>query len=156
MNLNEVLSLGNQLMNEHGLTQMGWRFGVDDAVRRFGVCRYGKNIITLSRPLCLLNDEAQVRDVILHEIAHALVGRGHGHDAVWKAKCREIGARPERCYDSNKATTPELRYQAICEACGKKHNKAKRPDSLSKYACRCQIGLPWSLRKTLIYKDTRC
>jgi len=33
-----------------------------------------------------------VRDTLLHEIAHALVGTAHGHDEVWKAKCLEIGA----------------------------------------------------------------
>ena len=41
------------------------------------------------------HDPDEVRDTILHEIAHALVGPGHGHDAVWKAKCVEVGAKPE-------------------------------------------------------------
>ena len=52
----------------------------------------------------------QVRDTILHEIAHALVGPGHGHDAVWKRKCREVGARPERC---GQADMPEGRWRGF-------------------------------------------
>jgi hypothetical protein len=43
------------------------------------------------------NGAEEIVDTILHEIAHALVGPRHGHDTVWKAKCTDIGARPERC-----------------------------------------------------------
>lgn len=32
------------------------------------------------------------KGVVLHEIAHAIVGRGHGHDEVWAAKAEEIGS----------------------------------------------------------------
>ena len=35
---------------------------------------------------------------LLHEIAHALVGRKHNHDAEWKAKAREIGCTGERTH----------------------------------------------------------
>ena len=153
MQLSDVRSLGNQLMNQHGLIQRGWILQFDNAVRRFGECRYRSRIISLSKPLCSLNDEARVKDTILHEIAHALVGPGHGHNHVWKAKCREIGAKPQRCYSTNDTNTPTLRYVAECEACGKEHQKAKQPQPSSKYACRCQRHLPWSNRKILIYKD---
>lgn len=44
-----------------------------------------------------------IRDTILHEIAHALVGPNHCHDLVWKAKCLEIGATPRRCGASHDA-----------------------------------------------------
>ena len=44
-------------------------------------------------------DEAEIEDTLLHEIAHALVGRRHHHDAVWQAKAREIGCSARRCHD---------------------------------------------------------
>ena len=50
--------------------------------------------------LANLNSIEETKDVVLHEIAHALTGRGHGHDAVWKRMCIKVGARPERCYKS--------------------------------------------------------
>lgn len=73
--------------------------------------------------------ENEFWDVIRHEYAHALVmlrdGRNHGHDAVWKAACREVGCRPERC--SGAAETAQkvavkkenrYKYQVVCEKCG--------------------------------------
>ena len=80
-------------MQQHGLSAQGWRFQFDHARRRFGACRYGRKLITLSRPLVLLNPEAEVRDTILHEIAHALCP-GDGHGVRWKQKCREIAPAP--------------------------------------------------------------
>jgi len=152
MNLNEVLSLGNQLMVKHGLILMGWKFELDNAVRRFGVCNYRKKVIGISKHLAKLNDVEQVKDTILHEIAHALVGRGHGHDHVWKMKCIEIGAKPERCY-SDDTNTPKLRYYAVCGACGVEHEKARLVRKNCKRACNCQKHLPWDKKVLLTYKD---
>lgn len=154
MQLLEVITLGNQLMREHGLTQRGWIFELDDAKRRFGLCSYRNRTISISRSLASLNDELKVKDTILHEIAHALVGGGHGHNDIWKKKCVEIGAKPERCYSSNETCTPKLRYYAICEPCGAVHQRTKRADHLlGKVACKCQKNIPWSKKKTLTFKD---
>lgn len=30
-------------------------------------------------------------DTVAHEVAHALVGPAHGHDAVWRRKAVELG-----------------------------------------------------------------
>ena len=103
-------------MNAHGLVARGWVAKLDDAKKRFGVCRMGPNEISLSRPLIHLNSEEEVRDTILHEIAHALAWIRHrencGHDERWKAICGEIGARPERCFDEE-VISPELPW-ALC------------------------------------------
>ena len=44
---------------------------------------------------CLKASKEEIVDTILHEIAHAIVGSKHGHDAVWKAVARRIGL-PQR------------------------------------------------------------
>ena len=85
----DAAQLARSLMIQHGLS--GWAFRFDHARRRFGSCRYGEKTITLSRPLTLLNDDGQVRDTVLHEIAHALCP-GDGHGPNWKAACRRLGA----------------------------------------------------------------
>lgn len=90
----DVESLARQLLDRHGLT--GWRIEFDHARTRAGKCDHGRRIISLSKVLTALYDSEAVRDVILHEIAHALVGHEHGHDAVWKEQARRIGARPHR------------------------------------------------------------
>src|SRR6202021_1020386 len=89
-----------QLMLLHGLSE--WEFGINNNVRRAGVCYYPRKSapgrIELSAHFMERNSEEEIRDTILHEIAHALVGPGHGHDAVWQAKSLETGANPERGY----------------------------------------------------------
>ena len=77
----------------------GWTFGFDLSPSRAGVCRYDERRIDLSVSFCLRASRAQVEDTLLHEIAHAIVGRKHGHDAVWQAKARELGCSAERCHD---------------------------------------------------------
>ena len=95
MNTPDVARLARTLMNEHGLGH--WTFQWDRAVKRLGRCSYASRTISLSKPLALRVGDDEIRDTILHEIAHGLVGPGHGHDRIWMAKAREIGARPERC-----------------------------------------------------------
>lgn len=106
--LTQARTLALSLMAEHGLLADGWRFAWSHARRQLGCCRIARRrdrvtgrvteirTIALSRHLVRLNADGQVRDTILHEIAHALAGLEHGHDRVWQATCRRIGAAPLR------------------------------------------------------------
>ncbi|WP_130014133.1 SprT-like domain-containing protein [Serinicoccus sediminis] len=96
MELEEAGALARGLMRRHGLA--GWGFGFDRAKVRAGACHWTDRRITLSRAITAVHDEGQVRETVLHEVAHALVGPGHGHDAVWRARARSLGASGERCY----------------------------------------------------------
>lgn len=84
---------------EHHLPP-GWRVEFDSAKRRAGVCRFDTSTIGLSAPLTAVHSEGEVRDTILHEIAHALAGPGHGHDATWRTIAILIGSNGERCFTS--------------------------------------------------------
>ena len=160
MDLNKAEELCIELMNKHGLSH--WKFQYDNSIRRFGVCKYNtyneSGVIGLSKKLVAVNEEKQVRDTILHEIAHALT-RGHGHDAVWKAKCIEIGAKPERCYSSKDTNIAEMRYQAVCGGCGRKHQKSRMKKQLpwlvNKISCKCQSHKGWDEKILLNYIDTK-
>ena len=70
MELADAESLALELMRQHGLLPR-WKFKFDRAIRRFGCCNEGKRLISLSARLTELNSEYEVRDTILHEIAHA-------------------------------------------------------------------------------------
>jgi predicted SprT family Zn-dependent metalloprotease len=110
------------MMDAHGLTD--WRFSFDRATRRFGLCSYSTRTISLSGPLTALNGEDDVRETILHEIAHALVGPGHGHGPVWKAKAAEIGSNARRTHS---AETPRGRWAATCGHCARTVYYQRRP-----------------------------
>ncbi|MEY4571503.1 MAG: hypothetical protein RLZ10_714 [Bacteroidota bacterium] len=123
MKLNEAKDLAQNLMNYHGISNMGWRFKFDSAKRRFGCCKYRSKTITLSMYLTELNSADEVKNTILHEIAHALVGVGNGHNEVWKSKAKEIGCSGERCYNSEKVVTVKGNYEATCVGCNRVHRK---------------------------------
>ncbi|HLL87936.1 MAG TPA: SprT-like domain-containing protein [Tepidisphaeraceae bacterium] len=120
MHLTDARDLAVALMKRHGLDAAGWRFRFDHARRRFGCCKFSEKAITLSRPLTLLNPSDQVRDTILHEIAHALTP-GDGHGRKWRAACVRVGANPRRCYSDDEVVSPPRRpvpYRYGCRACG--------------------------------------
>jgi predicted SprT family Zn-dependent metalloprotease len=119
MNLYAAKHLAESLMQQHGLAGAGWCFRFDHARKRFGSCRCREKVITLSRTLTFLNTEAEVRDTILHEIAHALTP-GDGHGRRWKRMCIQVGAKPVRCYQDDQVVTPPrraARYQIGCGRC---------------------------------------
>src|SRR5579872_4171987 len=135
MNQFHARKMARQLMDEHGLTD--WTFRFDNARVRAGSCRYSTKTITLSRHYVALNNEDEVLDTVLHEIAHALAGKGTGHGPVWKRFCQLIGARPERCYDTAKVAMPEGRYRATCPGCRAKFNWHRRPQNVKRWCRRC-------------------
>lgn len=116
-------------MSQANLT--GWSFGFDRARRRAGQTNYTDRKITISAPLTKLATREQVTDTILHEIAHALVGIGHGHDATWQETARRLGARPRRVVGSDYPQIPG-RWRAVCPA-GHVHTRHRRPRG--RYSC---------------------
>jgi len=119
----DIITLGARLVQEH--LDSKWIFKLDNAKRRFGMCNHSQKIISVSKPMAMLNEEKDIRIVILHEIAHALVGCGHGHDLVWRAKCIELGGDGEQYYNPNKVVQPTQRYVLTCPKCGHSFSKAR-------------------------------
>ncbi len=122
--------LALRLMKRFGLT--GWEFGFNRRKRSLGLCRYTEQRIELSLHFVAGHDEPTIRDVILHEIAHALAGHEVAHGALWRAIAESIGARPERCGD---AQMPAGRWQATCPACRQQFDRIRRPKRRSTYIC---------------------
>jgi hypothetical protein len=123
MLVRDAARMARALMDGHGLS--GWVLVFDEAKTRAGICRADRLQIGLSRVLTELHSEHEVRDTVLHEIAHALVGVGHGHDAVWRAKARAIGCSGSRCLPDT-AATPPGRWRGVCPA-GHETTRHRRP-----------------------------
>jgi predicted SprT family Zn-dependent metalloprotease len=115
MTLEQAQKLAEDLMRLHKLWP-AWSFTFDRSKVRFGKCNYSKRQISLSRHLVQLNDDRQVRETILHEIAHALAPRGAGHGPVWKALARAIGCSGQRCYGPE-VRRPTPKHRATCPSC---------------------------------------
>jgi hypothetical protein len=131
MDLREVLRLGRALLDAHGLTS--WRFTLDNAKRRAGVCRFDTRTVSVSRHLMGLYDPDQVRDTVLHEIAHALVGPTHGHDDVWRAKAVAIGCSGSRLVDADAPRAPAP-WRGTCPGGHSvdRHRRPARPASCTR------------------------
>jgi hypothetical protein len=123
LDLNDARELATDLMTRHGLAR--WRLTFDDAKTRAGVCRPDRREIGLSRPLVSLYSPGQVTETILHEIAHALAGAGHGHDAVWRAIAIRIGCSGRRCVPEE-APRVEGAWVGLCRS-GHRTSAHRRP-----------------------------
>lgn len=69
----------------------GWSFQFDHATKRAGCCNYRTQVISLAHAYARAAPDEAIDDTLLHEIAHALVGKAHGHDQVWQAQAVALG-----------------------------------------------------------------
>jgi len=96
LKLQEIELIAKELMIEHGVLDYQFEFGRS---RKYaGICYYGSKFIRLDIDYCIRNDFDKIKNTILHEIAHALVGEVHGHRKVWQDKAKELGVTWTRNY----------------------------------------------------------
>ncbi len=120
-----VRTLAQALIDQYA-DLAGWSVEFSDrAVRTLGLCIYRRKVIRLSRSLVELNEPATVAEVVRHEIAHARVGPGHGHDQVWRRMAVLVGARPVRCAPD--VVLPPGRWAAVCPTCKRVFFLYRRP-----------------------------
>lgn len=134
MELGAAYAMATQLLRQHGLGD--WHVVFDRAKTRAGVCRSDARQIGLSAALTRLHAEPEVRDTVLHEIAHALVGPRHGHDTVWQAAALRIGCSAQRCLppDAPRVAAP---WVGTCPA-GHTTGRHRRPERVA--ICRRCVG----------------
>jgi len=133
----KVLERGNALLDEFGLTEQGWTFDLSNEKNTLGCCHYDKKRIVFSTYYIDIPWE-EIEDTIRHEIAHALVGSDHGHDAVWKRKCLEVGARAERCAPKEIKSAAKYNYVLRCSCCNREVGKRYRlRANILRYTSRC-------------------
>ncbi len=141
MNLNTAQQMAERLMTEHGIFPE-WSFRFDRSKTRHGQARdrivRGRAVkeITMSKFITEKATEDSVKDTILHEIAHVLVGLEHGHDKVWKKKAQAIGSTAKEYgvgdYDILIELSP---YKYYCSVDQEMIYMSHRPMDVGKFEC---------------------
>ncbi len=130
MDLFEAKTLALQLMSEHRILP-GYCFKFDTRLSRAGACNKYSRTIILSEEYIKINDKDEVVDIILHEIAHALV-TDNGHGKEWKTKAISIGCSGNRLFYG---TSPARTKKYWCPTCGK--ISAYRREQNNMYCSSC-------------------
>ena len=124
MDLVAAEALARALMAKHGLAPLRWRFRWMDSDRVAGRCythlwnpkpAYSNGVIELSRFVTTHHTEKEVRDTILHEIAHALNDpKNQAHGTEWREVARRVGATPRATYDMSTLPPGVKKWTGTC------------------------------------------
>ena len=131
-----IAALAESMMLEH-IEDRSWTFGFDNGRRRAGLCSYTDKKITVSKYLSLVHTIDDVKQTIIHEIAHALSGPKEGHGKKWLATAKKLGYRNET-YTGEEIAKKYAPYHGICPN-GHQHYRYQKPKLL--YSCHiCAKG----------------
>lgn len=145
MDLSKARALALRLMDEHKVPPK-WKFRFDKSRTRFGQARRvvvrGRVVheITMSQHLTEISSEESVRDTILHEIAHVLVGVEHMHDAKWRRKARAIGCTFKFDHEEANAVVSLAPYKYYCDEGGEIVFYSHKAVSVTKVRCAQHPG----------------
>lgn len=103
MDLVSTKNLAQKLLNQHGLVD--WHFGYESNIKLIGACYHKHKLIVLNWCYCKWYDEELLTEVLLHEIAHALLPYNHWHTITWLNKAIQLGCDYDfsiRCFNLDK------------------------------------------------------
>lgn len=137
----DVLAFARFVLDQQGLSD--WTVRWDRAKRRAGCCVHSKQELSFSAPLAQIYPVATLRDVVLHEVAHAVAGAHHNHDAQWRRVARQLGARPAALLPPD-LPRPPAAWVGTCPRCGASkelHSAPRRVVSCGRCAPQFQADL---------------
>lgn len=91
MDLIEARNRANTQLKFYGLTDRGWYFEFDRATSRLGLTNFQKKRITISKHFTGAATSEEFEQVLIHEMAHALLPSIVGHGPLWKVKAASLG-----------------------------------------------------------------
>lgn len=129
----QALQLINQLKTEHNCGHYTVRF-TERNKKKYSVanCNWAIKQFSFVEFYVLHMTDDDFREVILHEIAHALTP-GHGHDIYFKRVCLQIGGKPSATgyYSYLEDKRPEhlqkkINYIYECKTCNHQMKTTKK------------------------------
>ncbi|MEO0024721.1 MAG: hypothetical protein RL196_1162 [Actinomycetota bacterium] len=102
-----------------------WGFRFDNGKRRAGQCNYTERVISISKHLVAHHTLDEVQQVVLHEIAHAMVGKDAGHGPVFKRQAAALGYRGHN-FTGREIAANEAPWVGHCKA-GHVHYRYRKP-----------------------------
>ncbi|AJM77149.1 sprT domain-containing protein [Rathayibacter toxicus] len=109
--LDQVTQWARELIDLH--LDSSWSFAFDHARTRGGACHWARKRITVSQLLAARWSDEEVRQTLLHEVAHALAGPEAGHGPQWRRTALRLGCDGSRTHRN--PTADELaRWVGTC------------------------------------------
>jgi hypothetical protein len=90
-NRDEAVQLCKDTLKANGMEKWKVRTSTDPNLPFLGVCMHGDKCIVINAHHVDIHPWSEVKNTVLHECAHAIVGPGFGHGARWVAKAKELG-----------------------------------------------------------------
>lgn len=132
-NLNDIRHWAHELITQY--LDDSWSFTFDRAKTRAGKCNFTKREISVSRYLAELHTDEQVKQTLLHEVAHAKVGPGAGHGPVWQSYAAQIGYVGGRTH-TGEVASEFAKWVGVCPN-GHKIFRFRKPSGKSVSCARC-------------------
>lgn len=119
----QVRDLTFKLLKQEGLE--GWRVRFNPRLTRaLGRCIPSLKTIEYQPRYMEQNDMEQVLSTIRHEVAHAVAGAYHGHDAYWASIARRLGVKDPSAI--NHTATLVKKFTGTCPTCGNTWERDRR------------------------------
>lgn len=108
-----ALSICGDLLVLHGLKN--WSIKLNNKTLSCAETWHNDKIISISKKFIIVSTIEEFKYIILHEIAHAKLGKGYGHGQKFIETCRSIGVKSR--YIKESVDIPIKRKMLICNIC---------------------------------------
>lgn len=134
-----------------GLAENGWTFKFNSNKSSVGLCRShrrrnGRYVVAKTVELSewwMMKQglsEEQIKDTVLHEVAHALDIEDRGtsdHSWRWKEWAVKVGANPRRTCDVFPKESTKYRWYLVCSHCNEKYGYHRKPKDKKRACSKC-------------------
>ena len=140
----EFLTNTRQIMNYYGLRE--WKVKMNADQEAVGLCRFKKQRLEFSAVHIPHLNHLVRRDVVLHEIAHAMAGVEAGHGMEWRRIARSIGCSALDVIETKKFFNKEIYYtwQGECPQGHRIGSHFKPKNFQNLYCTKCLHRPEWS------------